>query len=211
VEKSLTAAFVGVVCIGSSAGGLASLKAIVRALPAGFRWPILVTQHFPADVTSHLPEILARESALAVREALQGERLAPGVLLTCPSSAVMGVSTDGAIMLRPRKGGLPDSVDHLFTTAAGLTGAKVVAVVLSGAGWDGAAGATIVKKNGGTVIAESPETAEWGGMPAAAISAGAVEQVLPNHAIAAALTVLATARPGAENPHPVQRGVGAAG
>jgi chemotaxis response regulator CheB len=187
----------GLVCIGSSAGGIASLKAIVGGLPPGFRWPILVTQHFPADVPSHLPEILARSSALAVREAREGERLAPGVVLTCPSGTKMGVAPEGRVSFRPRKRGPQDGVDHLFTTASAAAGSALVAVVLSGAGWDGAAGALIVKRNGGTVIAESTQTAEWGGMPAAAISSGAVDAVLPSHAIAAALVRLAAERPAA--------------
>lgn len=192
-----SAATQGIVCIGSSAGGLASLKRIVRALPADFPWPVLVKHHFPADVESHLPEILGREGPLAVREAVEGERLAPGVVLVSPSHSNLAVGPDRRVTLQPRKRGPPDGVDHLFTTASAVAGPAVVAVVLSGAGWDGATGTKIVKKNGGKVIAESPETAEWGGMPAAAISAGPVDEILPIHGIGPALVRLAAAAPGA--------------
>lgn len=180
----------GIVCLGASAGGLASMKTILEALPADFPWPILVLQHFPADVRSFLPEILARNSALAVREAVEGERLAPGVALTCPSGVYMGVAPGLRLAFRPRKRGLPDGIDHLFSTASVAAGQSMVAVVLSGLGSDGAAGTGIVKKNGGTVIVESPETAEWAGMPNAAIGAGRVDAVLPSHAIAPRLMLL---------------------
>ncbi|HET6398473.1 MAG TPA: chemotaxis protein CheB [Candidatus Thermoplasmatota archaeon] len=164
----------------------------MAGLPAGFPWPILITHHFPRDVRSHLPEILARVTPLRVREAVDCERLLPGVVLTSPSGAVLGVTPEGRVAFSPRKRGPPDTVDHLFIAASKAAGRSVVAVVLSGWGWDGAAGTVVVKKNGGTVIAESPETAEWGGMPAAAVAADCVDEILPAPAIAAALVRIAT-------------------
>lgn len=184
----------GVVCLGASAGGLVSLKVILNALPADFPWPVLILQHFPADVQSRLPEILGRTSALTVREAAEGESLEPGVALTSPSGAEMGVTPDARTVFRPRKRGPPNSVDHLFATASLAAGPAMVAVVLSGVGSDGTAGSRVVKKNGGTVIVEHPETAEWPGMPAAAIRAGVVDKVLSSQDIAPALVRLTVSR-----------------
>ena len=62
-----------------------------------------------------------------------------------------------------------------------------VVVVLTGSGADGAEGALLVHEAGGTVIAQEPDSAEFAGMPSAAVAAGAVRQVLPLDEIAAAL------------------------
>ncbi|MBW3582572.1 MAG: chemotaxis protein CheB [Euryarchaeota archaeon] len=184
---------VGVVCFGSSAGGLRSLQAVFSGLSSDFSWAILITQHFPSDVRSYLAEILTRGSALSVREAVEGDILDAGVALTCPSDVEMGVAADRTIAFRPRVPGPPESVDFLFKTAAVAAGPSVVAVVLSGMGSDGAAGTVIVKKNGGVVLVERPQTAEWGGMPTAAIRAGPVDGVLESPDIAPVLTGLVRA------------------
>lgn len=186
----------GIVCFGSSAGGLLSLKSVFEGLPAHFPGAILVTQHFPADTRSHLPEILSRGSAVPIREAAEGDTLEAGVALTCPSGVEMGVTADRTVAFRPRMHGPPESVDHLFITASLAAGPSVVAVVLSGMGSDGAAGTLMVKKNGGTVLVERPETAEWGGMPSAAIRAGPVDGVLASHDMAPVLTGLVRASGG---------------
>lgn len=173
----------GIVCIGFSAGGLRSLQVVMRDLDEEFPWPVLITQHFPADIRSHLPEILGNATSLPVREAVEGQALEPGVGFTCPSGAAMGVAPDETITLQPRKRGPPSTVDHLFATAAAAAGPGVVAVVLSGFGSDGAAGCCAVKERGGTFIAESSATAEWTGMPSATIGVGPVDAVLPSHEI----------------------------
>lgn len=181
----------GIVCLGASAGGLRSLEAIMRALPPDFPWPVLVTQHFSPEHASHLAEILGRDTSLPVREATDGEPLVPGVVFTSPSEREMGVTPDGKITLRPPVAGRPQRIDHLFATASISAGAMAIAVVLSGTGSDGAAGTLIVKLNGGTVIAESADSAEHSGMPAAAIRAGTVDAVLPRAEIGSLITQLA--------------------
>jgi two-component system chemotaxis response regulator CheB len=79
------------------------------------------------------------------------------------------------------------SVDRLFTSAAKLYGADLLAIVLTGMGDDGALGARAVADAGGAVIAESGESAVIFGMPQQAIRTGAVDQVLPLHEMAAAI------------------------
>jgi two-component system chemotaxis response regulator CheB len=75
-------------------------------------------------------------------------------------------------------------VDRLFESAAKHWGADLLALVLTGMGDDGARGAGFVKRSGGNVIAESAETAVIFGMPQQAIRAGAVDAVVPLHAMA---------------------------
>src|SRR5687768_14921724 len=165
----------GVLCLGASASGLRSLEAVLSGLPASFPWPVLVSQHLQPEHASLMPEILARATKLPVREAVDGESPRPGVVYTCPSSAELGFSPEGRLTLRPPVAGRPQRIDHLFSTASFALPSRVIAVVLSGTGNDGTAGALVVKLNGGTVISESGESAQQAAMPRAAVKAGTVD------------------------------------
>ncbi|HLE96819.1 MAG TPA: CheR family methyltransferase [Candidatus Thermoplasmatota archaeon] len=182
---------IGVLCLGASAGGLRSLEAVLSRLPASFPWPVLVSQHLQPEHVSLIPAILARATKLAVREAVDGERPVPGVVYTCPSSAELGFSPDGRLTLRPPVAGRPQRIDHLFSTASFARPGLVIAVILSGTGSDGTAGSLVVKLNGGTVIAESGESAQWSAMPQAAVKAGTVDATRTAEAIAPLLIDLA--------------------
>lgn len=181
----------GVLCLGASAGGLRSLEAVLSRLPASFPWPVLVSQHLQPDHASLMPGILSRATKLAVREATDGESPVPGVVYTCPSSAELGLSPEGRLTLRAPVAGRPQRIDHLFSTASFARPGLVIAVVLSGTGSDGTAGSLVVKLNGGTVIAESDESAQQSAMPRAAIKAGTVDATRPAEAIAPLVVALA--------------------
>lgn len=174
----------GFLCFGASAGGLRSLEAVLSKLPASFPWPIFVSQHMQREHASLMPEILSRATKLIVREAVEGETPAPGIVYTCPSTAELGVSPEGQITLRAPVEGRPQRIDHLFSTASFARPGLVIAVVLSGTGTDGAAGSLVVKLNGGTVIAESDESAQQSGMPRAAVRSGSVDVTRAADAIA---------------------------
>jgi two-component system chemotaxis response regulator CheB len=90
------------------------------------------------------------------------------------------------------------SADLLFSSLAASFGGQVIAVVLSGTGKDGADGVRDVQQVGGTVIAQDEATAEFFGMPGAAIQTGAVDRVLPLAEIAAALVAFTVPVP---SPH----------
>lgn len=181
----------GIVCLGASAGGLRSLEAVLAALPADFPWPVLVSQHLQRDRPSQLPEILSRAGKLPVHEAIDGEPLRAGAVHTCPSDRDMGVTPDGHIALRAPPAGPPQRVDHLFATAAFAKRGRIIGVVLSGTGADGAAGSLVIKLNDGVVLAESEVTAQFAGMPDAARRAGAVDATLPASEIGPLLVDLA--------------------
>lgn len=181
----------GLICVGASAGGLRSLEAVLSRVPKDLPWPVLVSQHLQHDRVSQLPEILARVVAMPVREAVEGEVPHAGTIYTSPASAELGVRADGRLALRPPVQGVPQRIDHLFATAAFALPGRVVAVVLSGTGNDGAVGSLVVKLNGGVVVVESAETAEHTGMPEAAERAGTVDATLNAPAIASLIVDLA--------------------
>jgi two-component system, chemotaxis family, protein-glutamate methylesterase/glutaminase len=176
----------GLVVVGSSAGGIAALSEVLGGLPAGFPVPVLVVQHLDRRHDTILAQVLGRRALLPVKLALAGERANPGTVYLAPPNHHLLVDAGGLLRLsdsdlvhfvRP-------SADLLFESAARAYGARTIACVLTGTGRDGAAGVSAVKSHGGTVIAEDPGSAQFDGMPGAAVGTGAVDFVLPLQEIA---------------------------
>ncbi len=152
------------VVVGCSAGGVEALTTLLRGVPAGFPAPIVVAQHLAPARPSRLAEILARHCALRVCSVAERERLEPGVVYVVPPDRNVEVN-DGEVVLRETDARPMPSVDLLFSSAANAYGEDLVAVILTGMGSDGAAGARDVKRAGGTIIVENPETASFPSMP----------------------------------------------
>jgi two-component system chemotaxis response regulator CheB len=182
-----------VVAIAASAGGLAALdvlfNALDRATPAAF----LVVQHLAPDHPSLLSDILARHCTLRVKNAEQGELIRGGVIYLAVPSRHLLVGADRTIRLSddPPVHFVRPAADLLFASAADAFGARVAAVILSGTGSDGAAGARAVKRRGGTVIVQSESSSEFSGMPAATIATGVADLILPLREIAPTLQRMA--------------------
>ena len=157
--------FSQLVVVGSSAGGIEALSQLVSALPEEFPAPIVIAQHLDPERKSHLEQILSRRSTLPVKTLVDNEPLEAGVVFVVPANYHVNI-TDSEISLHEDSSGRPKpSVDRLMSTAAEVFGERLVAVVLSGTGTDGTAGARAVRRAGGTVVIQDPETAEFGGMP----------------------------------------------
>ncbi|SFP75196.1 chemotaxis protein CheB [Sphingomonas rubra] len=178
-----------VVAIGASTGGIHALGLLLRALPAGFRSPILVTQHLPA---SFMPYFAAQLAVLAGRPcevAAHRLRIRPGRVIVAPGDAHLQCVSIGdheaAIRLTtaPAASGCLPSVDPMFASVAEVYGARALAVVLSGMGRDGADGARRVHEAGGTVIVQDQASSVVWGMPAAIVSQGFEAATLPPEAL----------------------------
>jgi two-component system CheB/CheR fusion protein len=152
------------VVVGCSAGGVEALSKLLRGVPTGFLAPIVVAQHLAPTRPSHLAEILARHCALRVCSVSERERLEPGTVYVVPPDRNVEV-VDGELSLHATDDRPMPSVDLLFSSAANAYGENVIAVILTGMGSDGAAGARDVKRAGGTIIVENPETASFPSMP----------------------------------------------
>jgi two-component system chemotaxis response regulator CheB len=183
-----------VVAIAASLGGVAALRGILAALPAGFPAAVLVVQHQQGGRPSGLAGILDGCGPLPVREARDGETLREGVVLLAPPDQHLLALGDGTLSLSnaPREHFSRPSADALFRSVALHFGARAIAVVLTGRLADGSGGVGAVHDAGGTVLAQDPATAAEGSMPSSSIRTGSVDRVLALEAIAPALVTLVT-------------------
>jgi two-component system chemotaxis response regulator CheB len=173
-----------IVAIGVSTGGPNALEQLLAALPADLGMPIVIVQHMPPIFTKSLGERLASRSALAVREAVDGEPLVSGTALVAPGGLHLVVQRDARNYKVRTHSGQPEnscrpSVDVLFRSVAENYSSRALAVVLTGMGQDGLDGARHIHQSGGTVLAQDEASSVVWGMPGAVVRAGYADAVLP--------------------------------
>lgn len=172
------------VVIGSSTGGPPALQNIFSAIQEEIPVAFAVAQHMPPDFTRAFAERLNRFSALTIREAADGDLVSPGVVLIAPGGKNLEFFPKGDDIIakvsapKGHQRYLP-SVDTLFASAAGIFGRRLLGVVLTGMGNDGAMGVHAIKNQGGATFAEAEETCIVFGMPKEAIATGMVDQIVP--------------------------------
>lgn len=169
-----------VIAIASSTGGPNTLRHIFSNIPENFPATFLVVQHMARGFIGGMADSLNEESSLDIRTAVDGERLSPGVALFAPDDYHMVVNDEQRIHFNrspPVKGHRP-AASILFPSVAEVFGEKVIGVILTGMGEDGAEGIKIIKDSGGKTIAQNEESCVVFGMPKEAISLGAVDRVL---------------------------------
>lgn len=182
------------VLVGGSAGALEPLAQFLGALRADFPLPLVVSMHLPAR--SAVVDVLQRASKLPVSWAEPLERVHAGRVYVAPRGVHLTLVQDGVIGLwaGPRLRFSRPSVNALFTTAATSCGARALAVLLSGAGADGADGCVAVARMGGTVLVQHPGTAKFKGMPSAALQAVPSALCVPPSQLGKIVTELSAAR-----------------
>ena len=169
------------VVIASSTGGPRALGRLIPQLPAPLGSGGVIVQHMPAGFTRSLATRLDGASRLTVREASEGDSVAPGTLLLAPGGHHLRLTNAGRTFFsqEPQPNGLCPVADLTIADAARLHGARLLLVVLTGMGKDGLEGARAVKAAGGVVLVESEETCTVYGMPRAIEEAGLADEVLP--------------------------------
>lgn len=184
------------VAIGVSTGGVQALKTVLGRLPHDFPLPLLVVQHISPEAGNGMARLLAGMCSVRVKEADEQDVMRPGTVYLAPPNYHLLVERGGTLALsadRPVSFARP-SVDVLFESAATVFGAGLIAVVLTGANYDGSQGARVVKQWGGTVVVQDPDDAEARQMPEAALAATTVDHVVPLADLAALLVRLAAGR-----------------
>ena len=190
-QRTSGAAF-DIVAMAASAGGLTALSRVLAALPVDFPAVIVVVQHLDPRHRSLMADILSRRTPLRVKQAQEGEQVSPATVYIAPPNRHLLVNSDGTLSLTQSElvHFLRPSADLLFESVAASYRERAIAVVLTGTGSDGAMGVQAIKKMGGTVIAQDEASAEFFGMPSAAIHSGSVDFVLPLDEIPTALVTL---------------------
>lgn len=180
------------VIIGSSTGGPQALAALIPQVPAELDAGILIVQHMPAGFTTSLANRLNDLAAIPVREAAAGDVVTQGAALLVPGDYHAQIVLEGGVFRvtldqGPRVHGVRPAVDVALASAAAAAPGKVHAVILTGMGRDGAAGAVSIRESGGFVLAQDEASCVIFGMPRMAIEAGAATAVVPLEALAAAI------------------------
>ncbi|MBW2610607.1 MAG: chemotaxis response regulator protein-glutamate methylesterase [Deltaproteobacteria bacterium] len=182
-----------VVAIGASTGGPRALGELLPQLDPDIPAGLLIVQHIATGFTKTFAARLDRESKIEVKEAEAGDRIEQGKALIAPGDYHMTVKRDisgkgGAGIVGLNKGppvyGLRPTVDAMMLTAAEVYGGRIIGVILTGMGSDGAKGIKAIKENKGGTIAQDRDTCVVYGMPKAAVEAGAVDKVVPLDRIA---------------------------
>lgn len=184
------------VTVASSAGGIHALARLLSGLGEDFPVPVLIVQHLDPRHETVIAEVLQRRTALLVKLAEDGEQAVPGTAYVAPPDRHLLVDLNGRLSLSASElvHFVRPSADLLFESVAGAYGDRAIACVLTGTGSDGAMGVTAVRTRGGTVIVEDPETAEFSGMPEAAVATGQADFVLPLDEIASVVESLVEPR-----------------
>ncbi|MCY2967176.1 MAG: response regulator [Planctomycetota bacterium] len=177
-----------VVGIGASAGGLEALEKLFERMPADTGMVFVVIQHLSPDFKSLTDTLLARRTAIPIRQAENGMPVEPDMCYLLPPRKDM-ILSDGRLLLTDKEPAptvaLP--IDRFLRSIAQDVGERAVAVILSGTGSDGSRGIRDVHAAGGLVVAQAPETAKFDGMPKSAVATGAVDFALAPEEIPAAL------------------------
>ena len=172
-----------VVGIGASAGGLRALEEFFENMPADSGAAFIVVQHLSPDFKSLMKELLERRTRMEVHRVEDGMTIAPNKVYLIPPGKNLVVKT-GKLHLseqqsRKLHGAISFPINIFFHSLADCYAERAVGIVLSGTGSDGTQGLQSVKEAGGTVLVQTPQTAEFDGMPQSAIATGIVDRVLP--------------------------------
>lgn len=164
-----------IIVVGVSTGGLTPLRCIIEALPRNCSASVLVVMHSGA-APSILPEILGWHAQINVAFAEDGASIEAAHVYVAPPDHHMIVDGDHIWLNQgPKVHSTRPAIDPLFTSAADAHGTRVVGVILSGGGTDGALGLAAIKAQGGCALVEDPRDAPSPSMPAAAIAADSPE------------------------------------
>ena len=183
---------VRIIGIGASAGGLQALESFFSEIPAGLGVAFVVVQHLSMDHASSMSSILQRSTTLRVESLNKLTVPEPNtVYVKMPE---VDVEVDSlTIRTTPRQsepGGLYLPIDDFFFSLAKSRGEQAIAIVLSGMGTDGSRGLKEIKSRGGLVMVQHPDSAQFDGMPQAALRQHLADVVLPPAELASRLTMI---------------------
>jgi chemotaxis methyl-accepting protein methylase/PAS domain-containing protein len=180
-----------IVGVGASAGGLEAFRSFLKALPPDTGMAYVLVQHLHPRHESILADLLARSTRMPVSEVKRDVRVEPDRVYIIPPPHDIEIR-DSRLKLVPRRGtgSAHMPIDRFLRTLAEVQKTRAIGVILSGTASDGTLGLKAVKARGGISFAQTPESAQYDGMPRSAIATGCVDRVLPPEDIARELARL---------------------
>ena len=163
-----------IVLIGASTGGPKSIETVITEIGKELNISVLIVQHMPSGFTKSFADRLNKNCSLEVLEAEDGMRIAPGGYhMIVKKKDIISLTKDNPIW------GVRPAVDKLFISASSIYKERVISIVLTGMGKDGAEGTIAVKMNKGITIAQDEKSSIIYGMPKCAYETKCVDYVLP--------------------------------
>lgn len=177
------------VAMGSSTGGPRAVEKILTGLPAEFPVPIIITQHMPAGFTKAFAQRLNSICKLMVKEAEAGDKLSKGTAYIAPGDYHLVIQPNQQISLNqgPPVEYVRPSVNVMLDSAMDVFGSRIIGVILTGMGKDGAEAMARLKLAGGRTIVQDEATSVIFSMPKAVIDRNAADYIYPLEAIAGVL------------------------
>ncbi|MHA7943904.1 chemotaxis protein CheB [Formosa sp. 3Alg 14/1] len=174
-----------VVGIGASAGGLDAIQTLFDNIPNNTGMAFIIIQHLSPDFKSLMPELLSRHTSMPIFTAEDKQTIKPNCIYLNQSSKKLHIQGAKLYVLdKEPKPNLNLPIDIFFHTLGEAYKDKSIGVILSGTGSDGSRGIKTIKEAGGTIIVQDPITAQFDGMPNAAISTNCVDYILNPQKIA---------------------------
>src|SRR5215207_10858312 len=182
-----------IVVIGTSAGGVEALRALVGGLPADFPGSVFVVMHTAPDSPGVLAQILERSGPLPAAHASNRERIRPGRVYVAPPDMHLLLEPGVMRLTRgPKENRFRPAIDPLFRSAAAVYGPRVVGIILTGGLDDGTSGLWAVKRLGGVAVVQDPDEAFMPSMPQSALEQVEGDYKLPVAEIPGGLARLAS-------------------
>ncbi|MBD7916338.1 chemotaxis protein CheB [Clostridium sp. Sa3CUN1] len=181
-----------IILIGASTGGPNAIEKIITEFDKELNAAVLIVQHMPSGFTKTFAERLNRRCELEVLEAEDKIKIEKNKIYIAPGGYHMIVKEKDIIEINKEDPiwGVRPAVDKLFISAAPIYNNRILSVILTGMGKDGAEGTAVVKKNNGTTIAQDENSSVIYGMPKSAYETGCVDYVLPLKDIASKIKSL---------------------
>ncbi|MAU70695.1 MAG: histidine kinase [Pseudozobellia sp.] len=174
-----------IVGIGASAGGLKAVRDVLDYMPNDSGMAFVVVQHLSPDFKSLMPELLATHTKMQIFTAEHNQLIQPNCIYLNQRNKNLGIKDGRFILLeKAPKEHLNLPIDIMLKMLGECYSDKAIGVILSGTGSDGSRGIKTIKEAGGTIFVQDPESAQFDGMPKAAIATNLADYVLPADQIA---------------------------
>jgi two-component system, chemotaxis family, CheB/CheR fusion protein len=178
-----------IVGIGASAGGLDAFERFFKAMPSDSGLAFVLIQHLDPTHKSMLPELIQRFTRMKVEQIQDGIKIHPNSVYIIPPHWHVAILNGSLFLLEPSvTAGTRTPIDSFFRSLAEDRKERSICIVLSGTGTEGTLGIGAIKGEGGMVMVQNPETAQYDGMPRSAVATGLADFIvdveeMPHHLI----------------------------